>query len=234
MTAGPVNDARILLVEDDSGVAALTRAVLEREGYRVTHEPSGAKATARILAERPDLVILDVMLPGEDGFTICRRVRSRCPAPILMFTARGDEIDQVVGLEVGADDYLPKTASPRLMLARVRALLRRAAVSEPHPDDGCREVGPLSIDRRTRRAHLGSGLLELTTAEFDLLWLLAGHVGEVVDRDALYSTLRGIEYDGRDRSVDVLVSRLRRRLADGPVRITTVRGAGYLLAVHER
>lgn len=226
MTGSLDAGARVLLVEDDAGVAALTRELLVREGYSVELESNGATAVAKIASEAFDLVVLDVMLPGADGISVCREVRGRCSTPILMFTARDQEVDEIVGLEVGADDYVPKTASPRVMLARVRALLRRRRRT-----DDVRRAGALRIERTTRRAWLGDAQLELTTAEFDLLWLLAGRPGEIFERDTLFRALRGIDYDGRDRAVDVLVSRVRRRLDGGCVGITTVRGAGYLLAV---
>ncbi|HGG56845.1 MAG TPA: response regulator [Nannocystis exedens] len=230
----PVEGTYILIVEDDPGVAALTQELLEREHYRVNVEPSGARAAERILAEQPHLVLLDVMLPGEDGFAICRRVRPAYSGPILMFTARDEEIDEIVGLEMGADDYLPKTASPRIMLARVRALLRRHAPDSAGQEGSLdrRSVGPMVIDRRVRRVTIGHSSLELTTAEFDLLWLLARRPGEVAHREKLYSDLRGIEYNGQDRSIDVLVSRVRRKLLGSSLRITAVRSVGYLLA-HE-
>ncbi|MBI2893836.1 MAG: response regulator transcription factor [Deltaproteobacteria bacterium] len=228
----PEGPTRVLFVEDDRRLADLLAEYLQHNGLSVEIERDGRLAAKRILESRPDLVILDVMLPGEDGLSICRRVRSGYHGPILMLTARGDEIDQVVGLEVGADDYAPKPITPRLLLARIRALLRRGRPSEGATK---REVGDLLVDRSSREARVGAKLVDLTTAEFDLLWHLAENAGRPVPRDELFQVLRGIEYDGLDRSMDVRVSKLREKIAaaaeDGSVRIKTVRGVGYLLSM---
>ena len=222
--------AHILLVEDDIRLAELVSEYLTHHGLHVRHEPDGARAEARILEEQPDLVILDVMLPGVDGLTVCRRVRPRYDGAILMLTARGDEVDQVLGLELGADDYVAKPASPRLLLARVHALLRRRAPSSPR---GKRlTCGDLVADRAARSVRLAGEPLDLTTAEFDLLWALMRRAGEPVTRQELFRELRGIDYDGYDRAMDVRVSQLRRKLftdAGRPSRIKTVRGVGYQL-----
>ena len=170
------------------------------------------------------------MLPGEDGLSVCRAVRSEYHGVILMMTARGDELDQVLGLEMGADDYVAKPVSPRLLLARVRALLRRAG-----PRSGEERIvdGDLQIDRSRREVRFREDRLELTTAEFDLLWSLARRAGRPVTRQDLFQELRGIDYDGVDRSMDVRVSQLRRKLESftgGPTVIKTVRGVGYQYA----
>ncbi len=220
---------RILLVEDDTRLAALEKEYLEREGYSVDVEGRGDRAVDRVLADPPDLVVLDLMLPGEDGLSACRRMRSRYAGPILMLTARNEETDTIVGLEVGADDYVAKPASPRLLLARIRALLRRRTEA---PRDRV-EVGSLVVDRAAREARIDGTDIGLSSAEFDLLWLLAQHAGEPVPREDLLRDLRGIDWDGLDRSIDVRVSQLRRRLAQDPRhrdRIKTVRGLGYQLA----
>ncbi len=221
--------AKILLVEDDQGLASLVVEYLGREGLPVEVLHTGAGAVERILADPPDLVILDWMLPGEDGLSICRRLRPGFPGAVMMLTARGDEVDQVVGLEVGADDYLPKPVSPRLLAARVRALLRRRpGAASPEP----LALGALVVDRGRREATLEGRDLALTTAEFDLLWLLSSSAGQVVDRETLFQELRGIPYDGLDRAIDVLASRLRQKLeaAPGqPRRLKSVRGVGYML-----
>jgi len=237
--------ARVLIVEDDARLADLVREYLADNGFDVLVEPRGDAAVDRILGEVPDLVVLDLMLPGLDGLEVCRRVRPQFSGGILMLTARGDEIDEVVGLEVGADDYLPKPVRPRLLLAHLSALLRRvrgAAADDdaawtsneaPAEGEGPLKVGPLTVDARARSATMRGVPLDLTTAEFDLLLLLAKNAGEVLTRDTIYNELRGIEYDGLDRSVDLRVTRLRRKLGDdakNPQLLKSVRGVGYLLA----
>jgi two-component system, OmpR family, response regulator RstA len=223
---------RILLVDDDVRLTTLIAETFTREGFEVSVCNHGGEAVERILREQPDLVVLDLMLPGEDGLTICRKVRDAFRGPVLMLSARGDEIDQVVGLEVGADDYVAKPASPRLLVARVRALLRRRASAEAVEADR-RTVGPLVVDRSALAATVGSTTLTLTTAEFDLLWMLADKAGQPVGREDLLRHLRGIAYNGLDRSIDVRVSQLRRKLQDVPEapQIKTVRGVGYQLVV---
>jgi len=220
-------NTRVLLVEDDSRLAELVAEYLSAAGLDVRIEANGARAVDRILAERPDLVVLDVMLPGEDGLSICRRIRPAFTGAVLMLTARGEEFDQVLGLEMGADDYVAKPVSPRLLLARIKALLRRGAL----PDDTDRVVdGDVIVDRGAREVRVGGELVDLTTAEFDLLWTLIQHAGRPVERQDLLQDLRGIDYDGLDRSMDVRVSQLRRKLFTDlgrRSRIKTVRGVGY-------
>jgi two-component system response regulator RstA len=216
----------VLLIEDDVRLTMLIREYLEPEGLRISVEHQGSRAAERILAEMPDIVVLDHMLPGEDGLTILRKVREAFPNPILMMTARRSEVDQIVGLEMGADDYVPKPVTPRLLLARIRAALRRRAPSEASEryDDG-----RLVVDTTTRDAVLDGTTLDLTSAEFDLLLVLIHSAGRPVSRDVLLQKLRGIEYDGFDRSIDVRVSQLRRKLQEGNDQtwIKTVRGVGY-------
>jgi two-component system OmpR family response regulator/two-component system response regulator RstA len=180
-------------------------------------------------------VVLDIGLPGTDGISICREVRAQFDGPILMLTARGDEIDEVVALEVGADDYMAKPVRPRALLARLRVHLRRsesqstASGAEPTRI----EVDDMTIDSSNRVVQIGGATIDLTTAEFDLLWLLARNAGNVIGRDQLYQELHGVRYDGLDRSIDLRVSRLRKKLDDDPVqprRIKSIRGVGYLLA----
>ncbi|MFT4627574.1 MAG: two-component system response regulator RstA [Myxococcota bacterium] len=220
--------ARILLVDDDMRLTALVADYLRREGLEVGVVNDGRLAVERILAERPDVVVLDLMLPGEDGLSICRRVREEFGGAILMLTARSDDVDQVVGLELGADDYVVKPVSPRLLLARIRAMLRRG---RPEVDRGRLEVGGLVVNQRTRTARVGEAVMTLTTGEFDLLWCLARHAGRPLSREALLKELRGIRYDGLDRSIDVRVSQLRRKLRTfpGAPEVKTVRGVGYQL-----
>ena len=232
---------RILLVEDDERLAELTAEYLRKNDFEVLIEPRGDIAEARILDERPDLVILDVMLPGKDGFEVCRTVRPFYGGVILMLTARDEDFDQIFGLELGADDYIAKPVQPRLLLARIKALLRRAPVAPA--SEGAEANAPAQlafgrfrISQATRSSHLGSDSIDLTTAEFDLLWLLARHAGNILSRDDLLQELRGIGFDGLDRSIDARISRLRRKLGDdpeNPTRIKTVRGKGYLFSKHD-
>ncbi|MDR1274906.1 MAG: winged helix-turn-helix domain-containing protein [Candidatus Accumulibacter sp.] len=230
----------ILLVEDDLRLVELTAEYLRKNGFKVTTETRGDTAENRILTENPDLVVLDVMLPGKDGFEICRSIRPKYKGVILMFTARDEDLDQILGLELGADDYIAKPAQPRLLLARIKALLRRFTPDEgvsPSPD-GTNELsfGSFTISQSTRNAYLGDTQIDLTTAEFDLLWLLALNAGSILSRDDLLQELRGIGFDGIDRSIDARISRLRRKLGDdpeNPTRIKTVRGKGYLFSKHD-
>jgi len=234
---------RILLVEDDDRLANLTAEYLRKNDFEVTIEARGDTAEARILNEDPELVILDVMLPGKDGFEVCRAVREKYNGVILMLTARDEDLDQILGLELGADDYIAKPVPPRLLLARIKALLRRApSVASPgedetNPDDASElAFGSFRISQATRSAHLGEEAIDLTTAEFDLLWLLARHAGSILSRDDLLQQLRGIGFDGLDRSIDARISRLRRKLGDdpeNPTRIKTVRSKGYLFSKHD-
>lgn len=223
-------DQTILLVEDDRELADLTRDFLQNEGFVVWHEAEGRAARDRILASPPDLIILDVMLPGMNGYTVCREVRPEYNGPILFLTARDDELDEILGLEMGGDDYVTKPVRPQLLLARVRALLRRTVKRSTVSKRVM--VGDLMVDANRREARLGESIVELTTYEFDLLYYLANRAGEVVSRQDIYQALFNYDYDGVDRSVDVYISRLRQKLGgDGStsVSIKTVRSVGYLL-----
>jgi two-component system OmpR family response regulator len=233
---------RILLVEDDDRLADLTAEYLRKNDFEVAIEPRGDTAEARILNDDPDLVMLDVMLPGKDGFEVCRAVRARYKGVILMLTARDEDLDQILGLELGADDYIAKPVQPRLLLARIKALLRRSPGANPSSESADPgqttqlSFGSFSISQTTRSTHLGDETIDLTTAEFDLLWLLARHAGSILSRDDLLQQLRGIGFDGLDRSIDARISRLRRKLGDdpeNPTRIKTVRGKGYLFSKHD-
>lgn len=229
----------ILIVEDDERLADLTREYLESNGLQVSVVGDGAVAVDRIKTDQPDLVILDLMLPGEDGLSVCRLVRPYYTGPIIMLTARDDDLDQVLGLEMGADDYLAKPVRPRVLLARIRALLRRLK-DIPSTDEGIDNDGNgqervtfanLVVDNAMREAWLDEQPIDLTSAEFDLLWLLSSNAGRVLSREEIFTALRGIEYDGQDRSIDVRVSRIRPKIGDDPVhprRIKTVRSKGYL------
>jgi two-component system OmpR family response regulator/two-component system response regulator RstA len=236
---------RILLIEDDERLAELTAEYLRKNDFEVLVEARGDTAEERILTERPDLVILDVMLPGKDGFEICRGVRARFAGVILMLTAREEDFDQIFGLELGADDYIAKPVQPRLLLARIKALLRRATPApaaqagggDGEPNEPTElAFGRFRISQTTRSTSLGEHGIDLTTAEFDLLWQLARHAGSILSRDDLLQELRGIGFDGLDRSIDARISRLRRKLGDdpeNPTRIKTVRGKGYLFSKHD-
>lgn len=224
-------EARLLLVEDDPKLAALVQEYLQKNGLHVDIETRGDRAAERILRERPDLVLLDIMLPGADGFTICRAIRPAYDGPIVMLTARDEDLDELLGLELGADDYISKPVQPRLLLARIHAVMRRYNATPAIETTTHLVCGDVEIDNSSREAKLKGLSLSLTTAEFDLLWLLASNVGQVLSRDDILRNVRGIGYDGSDRSIDLRISRLRKKLNDDPVeprRIKTVRGAGYL------
>jgi len=223
---------QVLIVEDDLRLAELTRDYLESNGLKVSLEGNGARAAQRIVEAQPDLVILDLMLPGEDGLSICRKVRNQYDGPILMLTARTDDSDQVQGLDMGADDFVCKPVHPRVLLARIHALLRRSDTTEPAAQQSRRLVfGPLTVDNALREAWLNEQTIELTSAEFDLLWLLVSNAGRILSREEIFTALRGIGYDGQDRSIDVRISRIRPRIGDDPIHprlIKTVRNKGYL------
>jgi len=228
---------RILLVEDDQRLAALMRDYLQQQGFEVSVESRGDTAPGRILKENPDLLILDLMLPGKDGLAVCQRVRSDYHGPILILTAREDDMDQVAGLELGADDYVKKPIEPRVLLARIRALLRRMEKSAQRrsfpaalPEDDL-VFARLKICRSSHTVWLDNRPVDLTTTEYELLCLLAGNAGVVLDRDRIFSEMRGIDYDGLDRSIDISISRLRKKLEADPAQpqmIRTIWRQGYL------
>jgi len=219
---------RVLIVDDDERLNQLLKEWLGRFGFSVqavTHADAGLRA---LKADAPDLVILDIMLPGMDGLAVCRRIRETSRVPIIMLTARGDVTDRIVGLELGADDYLPKPFEPRELVARVQAVLRRGG----HADDESVRVGPLELNWTKRCASLDGRALQLTTAEFELLGLLVRNRGRVLSRDRIMEAMHGVDWQAFDRSIDVLVSRVRQKLGDDAKRSTmirTVRGIGYCL-----
>ena len=222
---------KILLVEDDRQLSDLVTDFLTSEGYHVKQEFRGDTVAKRVDLFTPDLIILDIMLPGKDGFAVCRDLRPSFSGPILMLTAKGTDFDQVLGLEIGADDYVIKPVEPRVLLARVTALLRRGKLPNQSQEVGEVSHGDLHINRASRKVTLKDENVDLTSQEFDLLWLLASKAGEVQNRDYIYKAVVGREYDGLDRSVDVRVSRLRKKLFDDtetPFRIKTIWGQGYL------
>lgn len=233
MQAEDAHPLRILIVEDDARLATLLSEYLATHGFGVDVESRGDRAVERIWQENPALVVLDLMLPGLSGFDVCRRARERYSNGILILTAGKAAHDQAVGLELGADDYVVKPVEPRILLARIRSLLRRMggtmATSAASQD---LTVAGVTINRAARTVMLAGQDVELTSIEFDVLWLLAKHAGEVVSREEMYLQVRGIPYDGLDRGMDVHVSRLRRKLeARGfdPSALKAVRGMGYLL-----
>jgi DNA-binding response OmpR family regulator len=219
------------MIEDDQGLSAMVTEYLAPLGVRVVAFATAEEGLRQLGRESFDALILDVMLPDLDGFEVCRRVRAASDLPILMLTARGDEMDRIVGLEIGADDYLPKPFNPRELLARLRAILRRRVA--PDRRDEVLRFGRLEIDRGARTVRLGGEERTITSYQFDLLWALASHAGRVMSREALMDRLRGEDFAAFDRSLDVHVSRVRAAIEDDPKhprRIITVRGAGYVFA----
>jgi DNA-binding response OmpR family regulator len=223
----------ILLVEDDRRLANLTAEYFRQNGLTVAVESRGDRAVARFKAEQPRIVLLDLMLPGADGLTVCRELREFFNGPILIFTARDSDIDQVIGLEAGADDYVAKPVDPMVLLARTRALLRRVEEQAVQQTPVAEIVlGGLRISVASQEVWLDGKNIQLTTQEFELLHMLARHAGTILSRDDIFHRLRGIDYDGLDRSIDGRISKLRRKLGDSattPSRIKTVWGKGYLL-----
>ena len=218
---------RLLLIEDDARLAAMVRDYLGGAGFRVSHAANGAAGLALHAREAFDAIVLDLMLPDMDGLDVCRQVRARAATPILMLTARGDAMDRVVGLEMGADDYLPKPFEPRELLARLKAILRRGKAG---PSQDILRFGRLEIDRGAREARLDGDPRTLTSYQFGLLLALAEHAGRVMSRDALMDVLKSQPHEAFDRSIDVHISSLRKKLGDDPKSpryIETVRGAGY-------
>src|SRR5258706_12488059 len=222
---------RVLLIEDSARLAASIRDYLEQHGFEVTIESDGLAAANRFERLRPDLVILDLMLPGKDGLALCREFRRNDRVPILILTARGENIDQVLGLEMGADDYVVKPVEPRVLLARIEAILRRSAAPATKSSEPTVRAGRLSIDAGRRAAAIEGKEVDLTTGDFAILWLLSSRQGSVVTRDEILRVVRGIAYDGLDRSIDARICRLRRKLQDAggaESMIKTVRRRGYL------
>ncbi|MEA3276789.1 MAG: response regulator transcription factor [Pseudomonadota bacterium] len=221
---------RILMIEDDERLAAMVADYLGRAGLKVQAQPNATRGLAALRRGDFDAVILDIMLPDLDGFEVCRRVRADSQIPILMLTARGEATDRIVGLELGADDYLPKPFEPRELLARLRAILRRAGQSRSN--DRLR-FGRLEIDADARVVRVDGEPRSVTSYQFDLLLTLARHAGRVMSRERLMDELKGEDLDAFDRSIDVHVSRIRAAIEDDPKhprRIITVRGAGYVFA----
>ncbi len=224
---------QILILDDDVRLGEMLGEYLGQRGFGVSVKPTVAEGLAALHGSRFDAMILDVMLPDGDGFEVCRRVRSESDIPILMLTARGDETDRIVGLEIGADDYLPKPFNPRELLARLKAVLRRRGAAAGAGGAGTMRFGRLCIDPASRSVQVDGQERLLTGYQFDLLLALAASAGRVLSREALMERLRGEELEAFDRSIDVHVSRIRAAIEDDPKRprrILTVRGAGYVFA----
>ncbi|UJW80596.1 response regulator [Hydrogenophaga sp. SL48] len=232
---------RLLMIEDDARLAQMVTEYLAQSGYAVIHASDGEKGLEQLPLLQPELVILDLMMPGIDGLEVCRRIRAlpndSARVPVLMLTAKGDPMDRIIGLELGADDYLPKPFEPRELLARIRAVLRRrgeptgtATATRSTP---VLRFGSLEIDRDARTVQVGSGVCDLTSYQFDLLVAMAERAGRVLTRDQIMEAVRGRELEAFDRSIDVHIGRIRNAIeADSkePKRILTVRGVGYVFA----
>jgi DNA-binding response OmpR family regulator len=221
---------RILLIEDDARLARMVEDYLGEAGFRVMHAASGGAGVAMAQRESFDAIVLDLMLPDIDGLDVCRQIRSRQQTPILMLTARGDAMDRIVGLEMGADDYLPKPFEPRELLARLRAILRRA---QSLSSSTALHFGRLEVDRDAREVRIDGNPRTLTSYQFDIVLALAERAGRVLSRDALFDIVKGESLEAFDRSIDVHISRIRAVLEDNPKkprRVLTVRGAGYVFA----
>ena len=230
----------LLIIEDDSRLAAMVAQYLQQSGYTVSHAGDGASGLSQVSTpapgQTPELVILDLMLPDMDGLEVCRRIRALPPAqaqtPVLMLTAKGDPMDRIIGLEIGADDYLPKPFEPRELLARIRAVLRRKG-EVPTTAPTVLRFGALEIDRDARTVQVHGQACDLTSYQFDLLVALAERAGRVLTRDQIMEAVRGRELEAFDRSIDVHMGRIRAAIeadAKDPKRILTVRGVGYVFA----
>ncbi|ELP6986101.1 DNA-binding response regulator [Vibrio vulnificus] len=225
-----VEDQKLIIVEDDIKLQQMLSDYFMSQGFSVITVDNGSDAPEMILNEKPALVLLDLMLPGQDGLSVCRQIRDAYNGKILMLTASDDDFDHVAALEIGADDFVNKPIKPRVLLARVRMLLRRPDVAVNQDANNCR-YGTLKLNRIRRECQLAEQTINLTDGEFDLLWLLATSAEQVLSRESLTKALRGIEYDGVDRTIDNRVVTLRKKLNDTttpPKKILTVRGKGYM------
>ena len=222
-------DARqhvILIVEDEANIASFIAMYLQKAGFTVRVSRNGSEALEKVSSEPPALIILDLMLPDLDGLDVCRRIRQRSDVPILMLTARDDDVDKIIGLEVGADDYLTKPFNPRELVARVKSILRRAAPKRRELENRSLEHGPLTIDSGRREVKVRENEVQLAPKEFDLLWELLDHRGFVLTREQLLERVWGYTFAGDTRTVDVHVRQVRRKLGDASP-IVTVWGVGY-------
>ncbi|KZN44223.1 response regulator [Pseudoalteromonas luteoviolacea] len=225
---------KILLIDDDRELTSLISQFLAQNGFLVEVLNNGRQAAEFVFKIQPDLIILDLMLPGTDGLAICREIRPHFSGAIIMLTALVDDIDEVTGLEVGADDYLCKPLKPRVLLAHIRAQLRRqSSLQEQHKDLRVVCDGSLQLDWRNRTVSYLNEEVTLSSAEFELLWVLAQSAGSIISRDSLHRKIFNLEYDAMDRSIDLRISRLRKKLGDDPKQpqvIKTIRNKGYLIA----
>jgi len=224
---------QILIIDDDSKLNSLLTDYLSKFGFSVSSVINPSEGLKKIKHQLPDMIILDVMLPGMDGFEVCKQIRKEYSVPIIMLTARGEVTDRIVGLELGADDYLPKPFEPRELVARIQTVLRR---NSDQVKTEILEFGELKIDSRKQEVLLNSNLLDLTTAEFEILYFLAKNSGKVLNRDQIMESLRGYEWESFNRSIDILLSRLRHKLNDDPKNpkwIKTIWGTGYLFIGEE-
>lgn len=220
----------LILVEDDPRLSQLVSQYLSNNGFNVTRLEDGSELIQRVRNHTPNIIILDVMLPGVDGFALCKSLRQFYQGPLLFMSAKSEGFDQVLGFELGADDYVVKPVEPRVLLARIHALLRRSAAASQPADNTRLVFGHLAIDKSARRVTLHGDNIELTSHEFDMLCKLADNPSQLVERTTLYRELIGREYDGLDRSADVRISRLRKKLKDNPsnpYRIKTIWGKGF-------
>ena len=233
------DNPNVLIVDDDAGIRDLLADYLAKQGMSVTSARDGKEMDERLAVAWPDLIVMDLMLPGEDGLSLTRRVKATRDVPVIMLSARGEDIDRIVGLEVGADDYLPKPFNPRELLARIRAVLRRGAQSANHAgglgqgDNEVARFGPFSLDLSAQALSRDGAEIPLSQAEFTLLKLFIERPNRALSRDQIMDSLKGYERDPFDRSIDVRVTRLRKKLEDdpsNPVYIRTVWGQGYLFS----
>ena len=216
----------VLVVEDEASIASFISLYLKNAGYRVKAVSSGGDALAQVEVEQPALIVLDLMLPDMDGIDVCRRIRQRKDIPILMLTARDEDVDKIIGLEVGADDYMTKPFNPRELVARVKSILRRSAPERKEPESAVLQHGALVIDAGRREVKVGDEEIQLAPKEFDLLWELLDHRGLVLTRDQLLERVWGYTFAGDTRTVDVHVRQLRRKLGEASP-VVTVWGVGY-------
>jgi DNA-binding response OmpR family regulator len=216
----------ILVVEDEASIASFVALYLKNAGYTVRTATNGGEALAQVQAQLPDMIVLDLMLPDIDGIEVCKRIRQRSDVPILMLTARDEDVDKIIGLEVGADDYMTKPFNPRELVARVKSILRRVTPERRLPESAVIRHGDLTVDAGRREVHVGDEEIQLAPKEFDLLWELLDHRGLVLTRDQLLERVWGYTFAGDTRTVDVHVRQIRRKL-DEASPIVTVWGVGY-------
>ena len=223
------NTQSVLVVEDEASIASFVSLYLKNAGYEVRSASNGTDALASVQKDQPSLIVLDLMLPDIDGIEICRRIRQKSDVPILMLTARDEDVDKIIGLEVGADDYMTKPFNPRELVARVKSILRRSTPARRASESAQIRHGDLHVDSGRREAHVGDDEIQLAPKEFDLLWELLDHRGLVLTRDQLLERVWGYTFAGDTRTVDVHVRQLRRKLGDASP-IVTVWGVGYKVA----